>query len=66
MDTKTKKPQRVALLGNIGVGKSFLGNCLVGKEVFLHGSSPNSVTQKTEEYPLVHSRKLIFSETFAE
>ncbi|UJR12354.1 hypothetical protein I4U23_016531 [Adineta vaga] len=38
----------IILLGNTGVGKSFLGNILVGDEVFIHECNPSSVTHATE------------------
>ncbi|CAM4818186.1 unnamed protein product [Rotaria magnacalcarata] len=38
----------IILLGNTGVGKSFLGNILLGREVFKHECSPSPVTHATE------------------
>ena len=38
----------VIILGNTGVGKSFLCNVILGCDKFKHEYSPNSVTSKTE------------------
>ena len=36
------------LLGNTGVGKSFIGNVVLGRDVFEHDCSASSVTHETE------------------
>ena len=36
------------LLGNTGVGKSFLGNVILGRDVFEHECAASSVTHETE------------------
>jgi putative ribosome biogenesis GTPase RsgA len=36
------------ILGNSGVGKSFLANVLLGEEAFTHEFSARSVTHRTE------------------
>ena len=36
------------ILGNSGVGKSFLGNILLGREAFEHKFTGGSVTHRTE------------------
>ena len=38
----------VIILGNTGVGKSFLCNIMIGVDKFKHEYSPTSVTSKTE------------------
>ena len=38
----------IIILGNSGVGKSFLGNVILGREVFKHEYQANAVTMKTE------------------
>src|ERR1700722_3373665 len=46
----SSSPERcgVIILGNSGVGKSFLVNLLLPNEKFLHKSAPSAVTKATE------------------
>lgn len=45
-----KQDASIAIItcGSSGVGKSFIDNVIVGKEVFVHGYQPSSVTRETE------------------
>ena len=36
------------ILGNTGVGKSFIANTLLGKDIFVHETAPRAVTTATE------------------
>jgi hypothetical protein len=47
-DTDVGEQCGLIILGNSGVGKSFLANILVGHEAFAHKFSPSSVTHTTE------------------
>jgi hypothetical protein len=38
----------IIILGNTGVGKSFLANILLGHEAFVHKAAPRAVTTETE------------------
>jgi hypothetical protein len=38
----------IIILGNTGVGKSFLANILLGQEAFVHEAAPRAVTTETE------------------
>jgi hypothetical protein len=38
----------IIILGNTGVGKSFLANILLGQEAFVHKAAPRAVTTETE------------------
>jgi predicted GTPase len=55
--------QGLIILGNSGVGKSFLANILLGREAFAHEFQPNSVTHVTEfqEMELGHDIFAIFN-----
>jgi DNA replication protein DnaC len=48
MVTVNKDKFGLIILGNSGVGKSFLANILLGHEAFKHEFSPRSVTHRTE------------------
>jgi GTPase Era involved in 16S rRNA processing len=48
MDTSDSKTVGLILLGNSGSGKSFLANCLIGKQEFISEFSPTSVTKRTD------------------
>ncbi|CAF1210976.1 unnamed protein product [Adineta ricciae] len=47
LNTSTSK-YGLILLGNTGVGKSFIGNVVLGRDVFEHECSSSSVTHETE------------------
>ncbi len=48
MATSSSHKFGLIILGNSGVGKSFLANILLDKDVFKHEFSPRSVTHRTE------------------
>jgi hypothetical protein len=45
---KSTSKYGLILLGNTGVGKSFIGNVVLGRDVFEHECSASSVTHETE------------------
>ncbi|CAF5057777.1 unnamed protein product, partial [Rotaria sp. Silwood1] len=51
------------LLGNSGVGKSFIGNVVLGRDVFEHGCSASSVTHETEfeDYAVGNASYAVFN-----
>ncbi|CAF3647792.1 unnamed protein product [Rotaria socialis] len=51
------------LLGNSGVGKSFLGNVILGRDVFEHECSSGSVTHETEfeDYAVGNASYAVFN-----
>ncbi|CAF1210886.1 unnamed protein product [Adineta ricciae] len=51
------------LLGNSGVGKSFIGNVVLGRDVFEHECSSSSVTHETEfeDYTVGNSSYAVFN-----
>jgi DNA replication protein DnaC len=48
MSDSNKNQYGLIILGNSGVGKSFLANVLLDKDVFKHDFSARSVTHRTE------------------
>jgi len=48
MAASNKNQFGLIILGNSGVGKSFLANILLDKEIFKHDFSARSVTHRTE------------------
>jgi predicted GTPase len=48
LETDDTQQFGLIILGNAGVGKSFLGNILLNREVFVHEFSADSVTHTTE------------------
>jgi predicted GTPase len=61
--TSTTEEHGLIILGNSGVGKSFLANILVGHEAFAHAFSSSSVTHETEcaSAKIDHSTITIFN-----
>ncbi len=63
MANSNKNQFGLIILGNSGVGKSFLANILLEKEVFKHEFSARSVTHRTEfqEIEIGNHRYAIFN-----
>ncbi|UJR17942.1 hypothetical protein I4U23_004841 [Adineta vaga] len=63
MSSADESQYGLIILGNSGVGKSFLGNVLLGEDVFTHEFSPRSVTHRTEfkEITFENHRYAIFN-----
>ena len=55
--TTTEDCVGIIILGNSGVGKSFLGNVILGREVFKHEYQADAVTTKTEYQTSVFRRQ---------
>ncbi|CAF3127134.1 unnamed protein product [Rotaria sp. Silwood2] len=51
----SSKEVGIIILGNSGVGKSFLGNLILDRNVFKHKFSPNAVTLTTEYEEVVYN-----------